>query len=231
MKILYLLDCYKKEFETTVKSVNEKFVVLEETAFYPNSGGQPNDTGKINDYDVVYVGKFKGEISHEVNKEGLKPGDKVKCVIDWDRRYKLMRYHTAAHILANVINKNTGALITGNQLSLEKARIDFCVEDYDPEKLKKFVQEANEIVDKELPVKLAIVSREEAIENLGENISMLAKGLPESVKEIRIVKIEGYTEEACGGTHVANTKEVGHLIFMKSQNKGKNNRRVYFSLD
>jgi misacylated tRNA(Ala) deacylase len=231
MKTLYLLDCYMKEFETTIKSVNEKFVTLEETAFYPNSGGQPNDTGKINDYNVVYVGKFKGEISQEVDKEGLKPGDKVKCTIDWDRRYKLMRYHTAAHILANVINKNTGAMITGNQLSLEKARIDFCVEDYNPEELQNYVNEANEIVKRELPVKLSIISREEAIKNLGENISMLAKGLPESVKEIRIVKIEGYTEEACGGTHVANTKEVGPLTFLKSQNKGKNNRRVYFSLD
>jgi len=231
MKTLYLLDCYKKEFESTVKSVNEKFVTLEETAFYPNSGGQPNDTGKINDYNVVYVGKFKGEISHEVDKAGLKVGDKVKCTVDWDRRYKLMRYHTAAHILANVINKNTGALITGNQLSLEKARIDFCVEDYNSEKLQEYVKEANEIVKRELPVALSVISREEAIKSLGENISMLAKGLPESVKEIRIVKIEGYTEEACGGTHVANTKEVGPLTFLKSQNKGKNNRRVYFSLD
>ena len=230
MKTLYLLDCYKKEFETTVKSVNEKFVVLEESAFYPNSGGQPNDTGKLNDYNVVYVGKFKGEVSHEVDKEGLQPGDKVKCVVDWERRYKLMRYHTAAHILANVINKNTGALITGNQLSLEKARIDFCVEDYNSEKLQEYVKEANEIVDKGLDVKLSIVSREEAISSMGEQFSMLAKGLPESVKEIRVVEIESFAKEACGGTHVANTKEVGHLTFMKSQNKGKNNRRVYFSL-
>ncbi len=230
MKTLYLLDCYKKEFETTVKSVNEKFVVLEETAFYPNSGGQPNDIGKINDYNVVYVGKFKSEISHEVNKEGLQPGDKVNCVIDWDRRYKLMRYHTAAHILANVINKNTGALITGNQLDLEKARIDFCVEDYDSEKLQEYVKEANEIVDKGLDVKLSIVSREEAISSMGDQFSMLAKGLPESVKEIRVVEIEGFAKEACGGTHVANTKEVGYLSFLKSQNKGKNNRRIYFKL-
>jgi len=231
MKTLYLLDCYKKEFETTVKSVNEKFAVLEETAFYPNSGGQPNDTGKIGDYNVVFVGKFKGEISHEVDREGLKVGDKVSCVIDWDRRYKLMRYHTAAHILANVINKNTSALITGNQLALEKARIDFCVEDYDPEKLQEYVKEANEIVDKGLDVRLSIVSREEAIASMGEQFSMLAKGLPESVKEIRVVEIEGFAKEACGGTHVANTKEVGHLSFLKSQNKGKNNRRVYFSLE
>lgn len=231
MKALYLLDCYIKEFETTVKSVKDKFVVLEETAFYPNSGGQPNDTGKINDYNVVHVGKFNGEISHEVDKEGLKPGDKVKCVIDWDRRYQLMRYHTAAHILANVINKNTGALITGNQLSLEKAKIDFCVEDYNPEELQNYVEEANEIVNKALPVKLSIVSREEAISIIGEQFSMLAKGLPESVKEIRVVKIEGFAKEACGGTHVANTKEVGPLTFLKSENKGKNNRRVYFSLE
>ena len=101
MRYKYMDESYMKEFDTIVKSVKDnKYVVLEDTIFYPTSGGQPNDTGKLiredgEEFPVVYVGKFDGNISHEVSKEGLKEGDKVKCVIDWDRRYKHMRYHTA----------------------------------------------------------------------------------------------------------------------------------------
>ena len=105
---LYMTDSYLKEFEATVESVkDDKFVILNQSAFYPNGGGQPHDTGSMicngEEYPVVFVGKFSGQISHEVSKVGLKAGDIVKCKIDWDRRYRHMRMHTAAHIIDAIL--------------------------------------------------------------------------------------------------------------------------------
>jgi misacylated tRNA(Ala) deacylase len=231
---LYMEDSFLKEFDAEVKEVNDsKFIVLNNTAFYPNSGGQPHDTGIIktesgDEYKVVFVGKFSGNISHEVDHEGLKLGDKVHCTLDWDRRYKLMRNHTAAHILSEMVHKETGALITGNQLNVDKSRIDFSQENYDVEKIKDCIQKSNEIIDKDLPIKAYFLPREEAMQL--PQLTKLAKGLPDSIKEIRIVEIIGYDKQGDGGTHVKSLKEVGHLEFIKAENKGKNNRRVYFKL-
>ena len=134
MKDLCIEDNYLKEFDAVVESVkDDKFIVLNQTAFYPNAGGQPYDTGIMKtedgkEYEVVFVGKFDEKISHEVdNKENppLKENDNVHCTIDWDRRYKLMRMHTAAHILSRVLHQKTGAVTSGNQLGIDKSRIDF----------------------------------------------------------------------------------------------------------
>ena len=236
-KPLYMEDSYLREFEARVVSVtkggeNKFFVVLDRTAFYPNSGGQPHDTGKFMkdgvEYPVVYVGKFSGKISHEVSKEGLKEGDVVKGIIDWERRYVLMRMHTAAHVISEVFHKETGALITGNQLGLDHSRIDFSLEKFDREKISELFEKANEIVKKDLKVRSYFLPREEAMKI--ENITKLANVLPPNVKELRIVEIEGFDIQADGGTHVRSTKEIGEVKFLKAENKGKNNRRVYYTL-
>ena len=156
-ELLYLTNSYLQEFEAVVKEVNnDKYVVLDKTCFYYSSGGQPHDTGKLikneEEFNVVYVGKFSGNISHEVDKPGLKIGDKVKGIIDWDRRYKFMRYHTASHILSTLINKKTGALITGNQIGLDSTRVDFSLENFDREKFNEYVEEANKIIDQNLQI-------------------------------------------------------------------------------
>jgi len=239
MQALYMKDSYCREFEATVKSVSQgKFIVMDQTAFYPNSGGQPYDTGiltRTSDgkvFKVVYVGKFSGDISHEVeNPDGseLKEGDKVKGEIDWDRRYKFMRYHTAAHIISGLIHEKTGAMITGNQLGTDKSRIDFSIDDYDAEQIKGFVKEANEKANAGTEVNTSFITREDA-EKI-ENISKLARGLPPGIKEIRIVDIVGIDRQADGGTHVKSTKEIGEIQALKCENKGKSNRRVYFSLE
>ncbi len=230
---LYLKDCYMKEWEAEVKEVNEgKFVVLDQTAFYPKSGGQPNDTGVMvkdgKEFKVVFVGKFSGQISHEVDQEGLNVGDRVKCRIDWERRYKLMRHHTAAHIISAVMYKEAGALITGNQLDLEKSRIDFSLESFDREKLEEYIRKSNGIVQKDIPIKIYTISREEAEKD--PSLVKLAKGLPPGIREIRIVEIEDFDRQPDGGTHVRSTKEVGEIRFADAINKGKNNRRLYFTL-
>ena len=142
--VLYLEDSYLKECDSTVISVKDrKFVVLNQTMFYPKGGGQPWDTGIImkgnEKYNVVYVRKFSGEISHEVDKKGLKRGDKVHFILNWVRRYKLMRSHTAAHVFASLLCSETGALITGNQIGEDKVRFDFSLEKFDRELLKKFI--------------------------------------------------------------------------------------------
>ncbi len=238
MKALYMKDSYLKEFEATVTKVTEgKFVVLDQTAFYPNSGGQPHDTGKMTrlsdgaEFKVVFVGKFGGDISHEVQNvtpAEIREGDVVRCVIDWERRYKLMRSHTASHIISGIINEKTGAMITGNQISLDRTRIDFSLDDYDPAVIGGFIREASEKAAAGAPVEVSFISREDAEKE--EGLSKLAKGLPPGIKDIRIVDIVGIDRQADGGTHVKNTSEIGGIEFLKCENKGKSNRRVYFRL-
>jgi misacylated tRNA(Ala) deacylase len=230
---LYLQDSYLKEFDARVVAVAEdKYVVLDKTAFYPTSGGQPNDTGVLlkngDEFPVVCVAKSGGNISHEVGRPGLSVGDRVVGRIDWDRRYLLMRYHTAAHILSEVIHKKTGARVTGNQLDLDKGRIDFDLENYNREEIKQYESEANSVIKKELPVKKYFLDREIAFEN--PDLFSLKNVLPPDVKELRIVDVEGFDVKACGGCHVDNTREIGTIEVTKSENKGKNNRRVVFVL-
>lgn len=237
---LYLQDCYMKEFEAKVVRIdksNRKLLILDKTAFYPNSGGQLNDTGIITtskgeEFNVVNVLKKGGEIVHELDREidlkEIKEGDVVKGKIDWQRRYKLMRSHTAAHIISEIIHKETGARITGNQISLERIRIDFDLENFDRAKLQDYIKKANEIVEQALQIKTYFLEREEAFKN--PDLFSLRDVLPPEVKELRIVDIVGFDIKACGGTHVANTKEVGRFEFIDAENKGKNNRRVYFRI-
>ncbi len=240
-KALYLEDSYLKEWEAQVLEVSgegekaNKSVVLNETAFYPNGGGQPYDTGKIirisdnAEFNVIYTGKFEGKISHEIDKEGLKKGDKVKCQLDWDRRYKLMRMHTAAHILSPIIHTQTQAMITGNQLDVDKSRVDFDLEIFDQEAFKEYIKSANEIVSWNLPTKSYYVSSDQLAND--KSLCKLAKGLPPNLKEIRIIEIESFDKQADGGTHVKSTKEVGKIVFLRADNKGAKRRRVYFTLE
>ncbi len=239
---LYLKDCYLKEWEAGVVSVSEgKFIVLDKSAFYPASGGQPHDTGtmtRLSDekaFKVVFVGKFSGQISHEVEVpegEELKPGDKVKCTLDWERRHTMMRYHTADHIFTRVIINHTGAKITGNQISPEKSRIDFDLETFDREAFEQYAREANELIAKNIPVKKYFMSYEEAMKN--QDLFQLKDKLPPNIKELRIVQVgesPAFDTSACGGCHVDSTGEIGRIKIIKMENKGKSNRRVYFVLE
>ncbi|MDP6641825.1 MAG: alanyl-tRNA editing protein AlaXM [Candidatus Nanoarchaeia archaeon] len=230
---LYLDDSYLKEFEATIKEVNnDKYIILDQTIFYPNSGGQPHDTGKFifegKEYEVVYVGKFDGKISHEVDKEGLKVGDKIKGIINWKRRYKLMRMHTAAHLLSAIFHDELGALITGNQKDVERSRMDFSLEDFDRDKITELIKKSNEIIKQDIPVKVYTLKKEEALKISG--IIKLANKMPPDLDEFRIVQIGDIDTQADGGTHVKSSKEIGEIVFLKAENKGKSNRRVYFGL-
>jgi Ser-tRNA(Ala) deacylase AlaX len=223
MESLYLEDCYLKESEAIVESVkDDKFVVLDRTIFYPNSGGQPHDTGKFvkdtEEFSVVYAGKF--------SKPGLNPGDRIMTLIDWDRRYLFMKYHTASHILAATIHTETGAQISGNQISEEKTRVDFSLEDFDRELIQSYETKVNEIIDQKLPININIIPRDEAFQI--PSVVKLKNAFPPDIHEIRVITIPGVDQQACGGTHVTNTGEIPHIEIFKAENKGKNNRRVYF---
>ena len=228
----YQNDSYLRETEATVIEANGKFIILDKSIFIPAAGGLPNDEGIIreenNKYKVIYTIKKENNISLEVDKEGLKKNDKVHCKLDWNRRYKIMQYHTATHALSSIIHNSTGALITGNQISLDRARIDFSLDDYNPEKIKDFIEETNEKLKTSQKVTIYFLTREQALKK--PELARLAKGLIENLQEIRIVKIGDIDEQADGGPHVKNTSEIPELEFLKTENKGKNNRRLYFKL-
>lgn len=232
-KALYMDDSYMREFESIVESADGTKIILKETAFYPSSGGQPHDLGKIicngEEYDVVDVLKNNGKIEHIINKEGPKQGDAIKGIIDWTRRYNLMRAHTATHILCNILHTETGGLITGNQLYEDKLRVDFNLENYDREILEQLVEKANEILKSEKDVTSYYLPRDEAFKL--EGALKLANILPPNVSELRIVEIKDVDIQVDGGTHVKNTREVGKLKLLKTENKGKNNRRLVVSLE
>jgi misacylated tRNA(Ala) deacylase len=233
-KALFLSDSYLKESPATVVSVKDgKYVTLDQTIFYAKGGGQPYDTGKIirdtDVFNVVYVGKFSGEISHEVDRAGLQSGDTVRCVLNWERRYKLMRSHTAAHVIAALLHKSTGALITGNQLEEDHVRFDFSLEKFDRTILEASLAKANTLFGTDIPVKWYELPREDAMKIPG--VVIMAKAFPPSLPALRIVEIVGIDREADGGTHVRNLREIGKVELVKTENKGKNNRRIYFKLN
>lgn len=230
---LYMDNCYLKEFEATVESVkDDKYVVLDKTAFCPLGGGVAYDTGALlrddEEFQVVYVGKFDNRISHEVSKPGLKEGDKVIGVIDWERRYKLMKFHTAAHLLASIFHNNGNALITGNQIEPDCARMDFSLENFDRAIIDEYAKIANELIQKNAPVKIHYMEREEALKI--PDMVKLANKMPPDVEILRIVEIEGIDTQADGGCHVNSLKEIGKIEILKVENKGKSNRRVYFDV-
>jgi misacylated tRNA(Ala) deacylase len=224
-----------KEFHATVIEVkNGNLIILDKTAFYPTSGGQPHDMGKLiresdgKEFAVKYVGKILDNIDHDISEIGLAVGDKVKGIIDWQRRYMLMKSHTAAHIVSGIFSKNYNAKITGNQLDVEKIRIDFDLENFDRDIMDKVIKDSNDLIAKDLKIKTFEMPRSE-VEKRPDMIK-LAAGLPPGIDILRIVEIEGFDSQPDGGTHVHSLHEVGPLEVIKMDNKGKNNRRVYFKL-
>ncbi|MHA2295775.1 MAG: alanine--tRNA ligase-related protein [Candidatus Hodarchaeales archaeon] len=235
-KELYQEDMFLKEFEAEVDSVkNGKYVVLNQTAFYPKSGGIDYDAGiltRLSDgkvFNVVFTGKFSGKISHEVDQEGLQTGDKVKGELNWDRRYKLMRYHTALHVLGGVFYKELGGVkVTGNDATTEQGRVDFNIENYNRTLIEEQVINANKIIDRDLSVFVYHITREEM--NNDPDMMKLAMGIPKSIKNVRIVEIKNFDRMPDGGCHISSLKEIGKLAVKKIVNKGKNNRRLYFTI-
>jgi Ser-tRNA(Ala) deacylase AlaX len=237
-KLLYLDDSYAKEFDASVIDIMASdqdgaiYVVLSQTLFYARGGGQPSDTGAIEcsgvSYAVLEVIKRDGKILHKMDKSGLKKNDEVHGMIDWDRRYMLMRMHTASHLLDAVLYKDGKILVTGNELGIDKSRIDFNMSEFSIDRVQEYVNEANRIIAKDLSVKNYYLSREEAFKIPG--IVKLAGALPPDLPILRITEIIGLDIQADGGTHVRSLGEIGKINILCIENKGKERKRICYTL-
>ena len=233
-ELLYLTDSYLKEFEATVEAVEGDRVALDRTAFYPGGGGQPADGGRLlwddGEAQVVKVKKQGDQVWHRLSVEPPPAGALVSGVVDWERRYQLMRTHTALHILCGVIWRDYGALVTGGNMKPLAARMDFELEHMSVD----FAQEVEEKINAEVAavrlVNSYILPREEAFQ-IPDLIRTKINLLPESIREVRVVEIEGLDMQADGGTHVANTREVGTIRVVGHESKGRINKRLRIALE
>lgn len=226
---LYWRDAYLKEFQGNVLSINGNGVVLDQTAFYPRGGGLISDIGILDGVPVTEVTKEEDSIVHVLAQPARSQvGAVVTGQIDWEQRYRMMKMHTAAHIVSSVVNRETGALITGNQLKPDESRIDLSLEQFDREKISSYIEMANDAVKRGLEVRTYFMKRDDALNTPG--LVKLANAMPPSVEELRIVQIGDVDTQADGGVHVANTREIGEIVALRAENKGKSNRRLYFTL-
>ena len=232
---LYHTDAYLKEFDAVIAAIESNKVALDRTAFYPGGGGQPNDVGALTaangeTWNVVKVSKQGADIWHELDREAPPVGTPVHGVIDWDRRYKLMRTHTAMHILCGVIFRDYGASVTGGNMEPLKGRMDFEFETMRQEFVKQIEEKINVEVANARPTQIKILPREEAFQ-IPDLIRTKINLLPEGITEVRTVEIVGLDLQADGGTHVANTSDVGRIRVVDYKSKGKSNKRIEVALD
>ncbi len=231
-KLLHMKDCYLKEFDARITGKGDGYVVLDRTAFYPLGGGQPSDQGTLNGVRVTEARKDVGEVKHFTEKPvGWEKGDEVHGVIDWERRHAFMRMHTAQHLISGIVLDGWGAETAGNQIKTETSRIDFRPFRQGPEDIEKITEEFNRAVDAEIPVRIYMSTRDKVTKEIDERRRKLFERLPEFIKDIRVVEIEGMDKVPCAGTHVASTREIGHIKILKTQNKGSGTTRIVFGLD
>ncbi len=236
-QLLYQTDSYLKEFDAEIVSVDaeSRAVVLNRTVFYPGGGGQPCDFGELRingvGYSVIRVKKKGADVLHFLGGEADLPeaGATVRGEIDWERRYRLMRTHTAMHILCGVVFRDYGALVTGGNMEPLKGRMDFEFETMRKELVAEIEEAINREVQAGREVKVAVLPREEAFQ-IPDLIRTKINLLPKGIREIRTIEIVGLDLQADGGTHVRNTAEVGALRVVNYKSKGKINKRIYVEL-
>ena len=224
-ELLYLRDAYLREFTATVTAVDGDRVALDRTAFYATGGGQPHDTGMLAGAVVTNVRKEGDDVWHTLDGAVPEVGAEVAGVIDWDRRHRLMRTHTAMHVLCGVIWNEWGNAVTGGNMEPLEARMDF---EFDPLP-EGFAARVEELVNAEIaadrPIEISFLPRDTALGD-ADLIRTKVNLIPESVPEIRVVDIVGLDKQADGGTHVASTKEIGRFEVVKTESKGKGNKRL-----
>jgi len=231
---LFLTDSYLREFDARVTKLAGREIVLNETAFYPGGGGQPPDKGALGvgpvRASVVDVRREGSEVVHVLDNPIPDTVREIRGELDWERRYAHMRHHTALHVLSGVIWKNFGAKVTGGQMRPDRARMDFSFPDeWTVDVVGEIERLTNEALAEGRPVKVYELPREEALKN-PDLIRTQVNLVPERVKVIRIVEIEGLDTQADGGTHVANTREVGEMEITGHKSKGRQNKRIEFVL-
>ncbi len=233
--LLYHTDSYLKETKAKVVSTDgDGSVVLDKTIFYPGGGGQPVDFGKLlwKGYvaRVEKVKKAGEEVLHWLAGPTPSVGQFVKCKIDWDRRYQLMRTHTALHILCGVIWRDFKAQVTGGNMEPGNGRLDFELESMSADFAEKVQHLLNQEVAAARPVRVSNLPRAQAFE-IPDLIRTKINLLPAGITEVRTVEIVGLDLQADGGTHVANTSEVGKITVVGHKSKGRINKRIRIAID
>lgn len=232
---LYMNDCYKSQVSTTIETVRDNAVVLEETVFYPEGGGQPSDTGSIASGDeqiaVTGVQKRDGAIEHTVETtEPFKQGMSVEASIDWDRRHQLMRMHTAQHLLSAVVLDMFDAETVGNQIHMDYSRIDFEPVSFSQEDIDVIERRCNALIEDERTVSIYEEDRDTVVTKLPVGRSNLDL-IPDHIDPLRVVEIQDLDICPCGGTHVASLDEIGMISIDERQSKGADIDRLLFSID
>jgi misacylated tRNA(Ala) deacylase len=231
---LYQTDSCLKEFDALVTASEGQSVALDSTAFYPGGGGQPYDVGSLiwegGKAEVVKVTKQGSEVWHTLAGEVPPDGTQVHGVLDWERRYRLMRTHTALHVLCGVVWRDYGASVTGGNMDPLKGRMDFEFETMRKELVAEIEANVNAEIAQGHPVRIAILPREEAFQ-IPDLIRTKINLLPPQIKQVRTVEIVGLDLQADGGTHVANTQEVGQVRVVNYKSKGAINKRIYIELE
>ncbi len=234
-RLIYYTDPYVKKFEAKVVDVRENAVKLDQTAFYPESGGQPWDTGTLTwEGGRARVEKvvFEGDdVWHFVDKVPPK-GAKVIGEIDWDRRYKLMRMHTAAHLLMAAVNEYFGRKVdvVGSGLGLEESRMDFAVK-IKKDDLPKIEEIINKWIEEGHEVRIHLFDNEDEAKEFLSKYGIQGGEIKEKRRPIRVIEIVGVNADPCGGTHVKNTKEIGRVKLIKRESKGKGVTRIRFTVE
>jgi misacylated tRNA(Ala) deacylase len=231
---LYQFDSYVSEFRAFVTAIDGPRVALDRTAFFPGGGGQPNDVGTLTWQDravpVIKVRREGGEIWHTLDREIPPVGCAVQGALDWELRYRLMRTHTALHVLCGVVWRDYGALVTGGNMQPLKGRMDFEFETMRKELVAEIEASVNAEIEKHHPVHVASLPRDEAFK-IPDLIRTKINLLPPQIREVRTVEIVGLDLQADGGTHVANTSEVGRVRVADYKSKGAINKRIYLELE
>ncbi len=234
---LYHTDSYLKEFDALITRVDEgeRAVVLDRTAFYPGGGGQPADRGALTVGSAMYPVKRArhagGDLLHYLEGDDPlpEPGAEAHGALDWERRYALMRTHTAMHILCGVVWRDYGAQVTGGNMEPLSGRMDFEFETMHADLVAEIEGKINAEVAAAHDVRVAILPRAEAFA-IPDLIRTKINLLPEHIQEVRTIEIVGLDLQADGGTHVANTSEVGRLTVADYKSKGRINKRIYLEV-
>ena len=233
-ELLYYSESYLKQFEATVTDVVAGGVVLNRTAFYVGGGGQPADSGVLTvgsrEYSVTGIKRVEGQFVHLISGELPSQSSIVKGQIDWERRYLLMRTHSALHILCGVVWRDYGARVTGGDMKPGEGRMDFEFESFSAEFVDELEAKINAEVKKHLEIRINRLSREEADQE-PDLIRTKVNLLPSDIQEIRTIDIDGLDLQADGGTHVANTQEVGTIQVVGHESKGRINKRIRIALE
>lgn len=226
---LYWEQPYSRDFTGKVVLVDGPRIELDQTLFYPRGGGVSFDTGVLDDVKVIETSKDGDRILHRVESESaFHSGQTVAGKVDWDRRHRLMRMHTAGHLLSALFYSRANCRITGNQIDVDRSRMDFNLEAFDRSQIETFVDEGNKLIGEDAPVKTYFLDREEALKR--PEMVKLAEAAPPADDKLRIVEIAGIDKQADGGLHVARLKEIGKIQLLKLENKGKTNRRLYYDV-